>query len=63
MNSVARDIAVGRRSREDEAREREGRLIGDVFSWDYRIRDPHAERAFRVSRRRPSIATSVVTIP
>ncbi|MFO0742522.1 MAG: radical SAM protein [Labilithrix sp.] len=28
--------------------EREGRLIGDVFGWDYRIRDPHAERAFRV---------------
>lgn len=28
--------------------EREGRLIGDVFGWDYVIRDPAAERAFRV---------------
>jgi hypothetical protein len=28
--------------------EREGRLIGDVFGWDYVIRDPRAERAFRV---------------
>ena len=27
---------------------REGRLIGDVFGWDYEIRDPAAERAFRV---------------
>lgn len=27
---------------------REGRLIGDVFGWDYVIRDPAAERAFRV---------------
>ncbi len=28
--------------------EREGRLRGDVFGWDYAIRDPRAERAFRV---------------
>ena len=28
--------------------EREGRLIGDVFGWDYVIRDPRAERAFRI---------------
>ena len=28
--------------------EREGRLVGDVFGWDYAIRDPRAERAFRV---------------
>ncbi len=27
---------------------REGRLIGDTFGWDYNIRDPRAERAFRV---------------
>ena len=27
---------------------REGRLIGDVFGWDYEISDPTAERAFRV---------------
>lgn len=27
---------------------REGRLMGDVFGWDYEIRDPAAERAFRV---------------
>jgi len=27
---------------------REGRLIGDVFGWDYEIADPAAERAFRV---------------
>jgi radical SAM superfamily enzyme YgiQ (UPF0313 family) len=27
---------------------REGRLIGDVFGWDYVIREPRAERAFRV---------------
>jgi radical SAM superfamily enzyme YgiQ (UPF0313 family) len=27
---------------------REGRLVGDVFGWDYAIRDPRAERAFRV---------------
>jgi hypothetical protein len=27
---------------------REDRLIGDVFGWDYRIRDVRAERAFRV---------------
>ena len=28
--------------------EREGRLIGDVFGWDYVIREPAAERAFRL---------------
>jgi anaerobic magnesium-protoporphyrin IX monomethyl ester cyclase len=28
--------------------EREGRLRGDVFGWDYSIREPAAERAFRV---------------
>lgn len=28
--------------------EREGRLLGDVFGWDYVIRDPRAEQAFRV---------------
>jgi hypothetical protein len=27
---------------------REGRLIGDVFGWDYEIGDPAAERAFRI---------------
>jgi radical SAM superfamily enzyme YgiQ (UPF0313 family) len=27
---------------------REGRLRGDVFGWDYAIRDPRAERAFRI---------------
>ncbi|MBI4956271.1 MAG: radical SAM protein [Myxococcales bacterium] len=27
---------------------REDRLIGDVFGWDYHIREPRAERAFRV---------------
>ncbi|MBK8252359.1 MAG: cobalamin-dependent protein [Polyangiaceae bacterium] len=27
---------------------REGRLIGDVFGWDYVIRQPEAERAFRI---------------
>ncbi|MFO0549728.1 MAG: radical SAM protein [Polyangiaceae bacterium] len=27
---------------------REGRLNGDVFGWDYQIRDPRAERAFRI---------------
>ena len=27
---------------------REDRLMGDVFGWDYHIRDPKAERAFRV---------------
>ena len=27
---------------------REDRLIGDVFGWDYVIREPRAERAFRV---------------
>jgi radical SAM superfamily enzyme YgiQ (UPF0313 family) len=26
----------------------EGRLIGDVFGWDYHLRDPRADRAFRV---------------
>jgi anaerobic magnesium-protoporphyrin IX monomethyl ester cyclase len=31
--------------------EREGRLIGDAFGWDYRIRDPYAERAFRIFAR------------
>jgi len=30
---------------------REGRLIGDVFGWDYHIREPKAERAFRVFAR------------
>jgi anaerobic magnesium-protoporphyrin IX monomethyl ester cyclase len=30
---------------------REGRLVGDVFGWDYAIRDPRAERAFRVFAR------------
>lgn len=30
---------------------REGRLVGDVFGWDYRIREPAAERAFRVFAR------------
>lgn len=30
---------------------REGRLIGDVFGWDYEITDPVAERAFRVFAR------------
>ncbi|MFO0564369.1 MAG: radical SAM protein [Polyangiaceae bacterium] len=28
--------------------EREKRLIGDVFGWDYEIREPAAERAFRL---------------
>ncbi|MBS2012724.1 MAG: cobalamin-dependent protein [Deltaproteobacteria bacterium] len=28
--------------------EREGRLIGDAFGWDYVIREPRAERAFRI---------------
>lgn len=28
--------------------EREGRLIGDVFGWDYEISDPAAERTLRV---------------
>jgi len=27
---------------------REDRLVGDVFGWDYAIRDPRAERAFRI---------------
>jgi radical SAM superfamily enzyme YgiQ (UPF0313 family) len=27
---------------------REERLVGDAFGWDYRIRDPRAERAFRI---------------
>ena len=27
---------------------KEDRLIGDVFGWDYRLRDPRADRAFRV---------------
>jgi hypothetical protein len=31
--------------------EREGRLIGDVFGWDYEISEPAAERAFRVFAR------------
>ncbi len=31
--------------------EREGRLMGDVFGWDYVIREPRAERAFRVFAR------------
>ena len=31
--------------------EREGRLVGDVFGWDYEISDPAAERAFRVFAR------------
>lgn len=31
--------------------EREERLVGDVFGWDYEIRDPAAERAFRVFAR------------
>lgn len=31
--------------------EREGRLLGDVFGWDYEIRDPAAERAFRIFAR------------
>ncbi|MBI2391998.1 MAG: cobalamin B12-binding domain-containing protein [Deltaproteobacteria bacterium] len=30
---------------------REGRLIGDVFGWDYDIRDDRADRAFRVFAR------------
>ncbi|MBE7478760.1 MAG: cobalamin B12-binding domain-containing protein [Polyangiaceae bacterium] len=30
---------------------REGRLIGDVFGWDYEIREPAAERAFRLFAR------------
>lgn len=28
--------------------DREGRLVGDIFGWDYAISDPAAERAFRV---------------
>jgi len=31
--------------------EREGRLVGDVFGWDYAIRDSRAERAFRIFAR------------
>jgi radical SAM superfamily enzyme YgiQ (UPF0313 family) len=31
--------------------EREKRLIGDAFGWDYAIRDPRAERAFRIFAR------------
>ena len=27
---------------------RENRLVGDVFGWDYAIKDPRAERAFRI---------------
>jgi radical SAM superfamily enzyme YgiQ (UPF0313 family) len=31
--------------------EREKRLVGDVFGWDYAIRDPRADRAFRIFAR------------
>jgi radical SAM superfamily enzyme YgiQ (UPF0313 family) len=46
MNFCRTEIYVGTPLMHKLARE--DRLIGDVFGWDYRIRDAGAERAFRV---------------
>jgi radical SAM superfamily enzyme YgiQ (UPF0313 family) len=46
MNFCRTEIYVGTPLEKKLARE--GRLVGDVFGWDYAIRDPAAERAFRV---------------
>jgi radical SAM superfamily enzyme YgiQ (UPF0313 family) len=46
MNFCRTEIYVGTPLQAKLARE--GRLIGDVFGWDYVIREPAAERAFRV---------------
>ncbi len=49
MNFCRTEIYVGTPLMRKLARE--GRLLGDVFGWDYVIRDPRAERAFRVFSR------------
>ncbi|MCC6553966.1 MAG: cobalamin-dependent protein [Polyangiaceae bacterium] len=49
MNFCRTEIYVGTPLMHKLARE--GRLVGDVFGWDYEIRDPAAERAFRVFAR------------
>ncbi|MFO0755678.1 MAG: radical SAM protein [Byssovorax sp.] len=46
MNFCRTEIYVGTPLMHKLARE--GRLRGDVFGWDYSIREPAAERAFRV---------------
>jgi anaerobic magnesium-protoporphyrin IX monomethyl ester cyclase len=46
MNFCRTEIYVGTPLMTKLAREE--RLIGDVFGWDYHIREPAAERAFRV---------------
>jgi radical SAM superfamily enzyme YgiQ (UPF0313 family) len=46
MNFCRTEIYVGTPLQHKLARE--GRLVGDVFGWDYAIREPAAERAFRV---------------
>ncbi len=46
MNFCRTEIYVGTPLMNKLARE--GRLIGDVFGWDYVIREPQAERAFRL---------------
>lgn len=46
MNFCRTEIYVGTPLQAKLARE--GRLVGDVFGWDYAIRDPRAERALRV---------------
>ena len=49
MNFCRTEIYVGTPLQEKLARE--GRLLGDVFGWDYAIREPAAERAFRIFAR------------
>lgn len=46
MNFCRTEIYVGTPLMTKLAREK--RLIGDVFGWDYAIRDPRADRAFRI---------------
>lgn len=49
MNFCRAEIYVGTPLQTKLARE--GRLVGDAFGWDYAIRDPAAERAFRIFAR------------
>jgi radical SAM superfamily enzyme YgiQ (UPF0313 family) len=49
MNFCRAEIYVGTPLQAKLARE--GRLVGDAFGWDYAIREPAAERAFRIFAR------------